>query len=854
MAFTEFTCRAGGSNLNAGTLDGVSEAAVAALVTYANGGWNSATGVFTPAAGNPVAAGVAVGQFASVYVDGSAAPTGFVGRITAVTTTTVTVSLSAKTGTPPTTNATARTLVVGGAWKGPNGADRFPINSANSSLTNVTGNLPRVNLKNDQTYVPTAQWSEGQAFTGAYYEGYTTAFGDGGFAVVDGGTGGASFNLLNVASGTPDIEYRYITFQNNGATGSSALVSGGGPSFYRCRFLNSRGNGFEGNSGNNQAVFVECEGSGCNQSNSVINGAGGAPFGGNSSSGNVLVRCYSHDNTAGANCHGYAAGASGTIVDSIFAGNAGCGINSGGVRVSIRGNVLYGNGSHGISISAGVAHVINDNILVSNGILSGGYGINGTWMKARNNAFYNNTSGQYSTLVTGDKSAITLTGSPFVSTSGLTPFQLNNTAGAGAACRAAGLGTYLVNGVVTALSAADVGALQHADPAQPATSDVRFGVGYAGGTLTGALALPAVNVVLAPTAYGFAGEFVGTLAPGTGPAAATLAVADDGDGTATATVGGSDPAAANAVYFAAVGSGVIPWTLAGTRGGDGAVSLSSPAGSWLFEVRSTLAGLTTVGQEVYAVVRQPGPPGVSDNADGTGVTASLAGFGAVPVVVELRDTAQDNWRDAGGRTGDGIVSIPAGDGAARVLLSRSYWVRVRYPAGSGTGVTAAAYVVPTQGRASTTFALILELQAELIRLDLPEIGGRVVRCIDPNGAGPQIVTHPAAWVYQAEPEGPGAVGDNRTYGIKIPIEVGISDRAAGGMDWVERLEWWLYVRHRLFDHFSRVPDTGFGYPQPAARKWEIRPGQVRADDPKKYEYRYQTLTFLADVDRDITGG
>src|SRR4051812_25946098 len=105
MAFTEFTVRSGGSNLYAGTLDGSAEASTTPLVSYTNGGWNSGTGVYTPASGNPVSAGVAVGQFASVYTDGSAAPTGFVGRIAAVSTTTITVSITAKSGTIPTTAA-----------------------------------------------------------------------------------------------------------------------------------------------------------------------------------------------------------------------------------------------------------------------------------------------------------------------------------------------------------------------------------------------------------------------------------------------------------------------------------------------------------------------------------------------------------------------------------------------------------------------------------------------------------------------------------------------------------------------------------------------------------------------------
>ena len=101
MAYTEFCCRSGGSNLNAGTRLGDStEPGTSASLTYANGTWVASTGVFSIAIGNPVTDGVAVGDFASVYANGSTV-TGFVGRVTARDTTTITVSLTAKSGTPP---------------------------------------------------------------------------------------------------------------------------------------------------------------------------------------------------------------------------------------------------------------------------------------------------------------------------------------------------------------------------------------------------------------------------------------------------------------------------------------------------------------------------------------------------------------------------------------------------------------------------------------------------------------------------------------------------------------------------------------------------------------------------------
>lgn len=67
-SFTEFCCRSGGSNLNAGTRTGnTTVPGTSANFTYASGSWVSGTGVFTVASGNPQSDGVAVGDFVSVY-------------------------------------------------------------------------------------------------------------------------------------------------------------------------------------------------------------------------------------------------------------------------------------------------------------------------------------------------------------------------------------------------------------------------------------------------------------------------------------------------------------------------------------------------------------------------------------------------------------------------------------------------------------------------------------------------------------------------------------------------------------------------------------------------------------------
>src|SRR5437667_2887639 len=143
--FTNFACRASGSNLNAGTRTGnTTVPGTAAALTYASGTWVQSTGVFTVASGNPSTDGLVAGDFASVYPD-AATVTPFVGRVTASSATTITVSLTAKMGTAPVDGTTNTTLKIGGAWKGPNGTSAFPFNLVDLSLTDAAGDFPRVN-------------------------------------------------------------------------------------------------------------------------------------------------------------------------------------------------------------------------------------------------------------------------------------------------------------------------------------------------------------------------------------------------------------------------------------------------------------------------------------------------------------------------------------------------------------------------------------------------------------------------------------------------------------------------------------------------------------------------------------
>jgi hypothetical protein len=366
MSFTNFCCRSGGSNLNAGTLTGnTTEPGTAASFTYASGNWVQSTGVFTVASGDPASDGVAVGDFASVYADGSTV-TGFVGRVTARDATTITVSGTAKSGTKPTDGTGDRTLKIGGAWGGPNGTESFPFNFIEETCTNSSDDVVRVNFKNDADYDITTAMSHTK--TGPiWFQGYTTSYNDGGKAAVDGGTSGASYVLLTMSgSGVAHTFLRDLIFKNNGATGTANGLDTSGAARtipIGCVVHDVRGNGFK------SQIAVECEAYNCNQSNSTITGGFFAQ-----TTGACFVRCIAHDNT-GSNNNGFYT----QISDARFVN---CIADSNGLNGFLCNNVLtafftgcdaYNNGADGIRTLTSPNVIYYDNC---NLIKNGGYGIN----------------------------------------------------------------------------------------------------------------------------------------------------------------------------------------------------------------------------------------------------------------------------------------------------------------------------------------------------------------------------------------------------------------------------------------------------------------------------------------------
>lgn len=176
---------------------------------------------------------------------------------------------------------------------------------------------------------------------------------------------------------------------------------------------------------------------------------------------------YIHDNGGDGWKRGLFTAGSLVVLDSTIAANATNSINwsqdTGGFLL-VRNSNLIGKGgsSNGISLTNSAASIT---VSLSNNIieLHGAYGMTAaaapTALIQRNNAFRSNTSGdRNATYFASSASDITLTGDPFTNAAG-GDYSLNNTAGAGAACRSAGFPGVTVSGT----GYADIGAFRHQD-------------------------------------------------------------------------------------------------------------------------------------------------------------------------------------------------------------------------------------------------------------------------------------------------------------------------------------------------------------------------------------------------------
>lgn len=358
MAFTNFYVQTTGSNLNSGSTN-----TDTSTFTYASGNWVASTGVFTVASGNPSSDGVAVGDFASVYANGSTA-TGFVGRVTARDTTTITVSLTAKSGTAPTDGTGDRTLKIGGAWAGMSGSVSFPFGFVQSTMVDTSNNPNKIWIKG--TYNVTAAMTHANVGP-TWFEGYTTTIGDEGEFTIDGGTSGASYVVLTFGANVLGLANFII--KNNGATGSADLMSvtGNSCSLRNGSLFNARRCVLRA-TGN--IKVCELEGYNGNISNSA--GFGVFSF---ATAGSSIERVVCHSSNNGANNIGIVLDTSLNLIDCIVFDIQGYGISSNGdTNQSFYNLTIHNTGNHNFYFSGG-SQVMSSSFTNCAFFKSGGYGI-----------------------------------------------------------------------------------------------------------------------------------------------------------------------------------------------------------------------------------------------------------------------------------------------------------------------------------------------------------------------------------------------------------------------------------------------------------------------------------------------
>jgi Right handed beta helix region len=374
-AFTEFYCNPStGSNVNAGSTEG------SPVYSETGGTFVASTRVFT-ALDSLDLSGVSVGMWMAGYTDGGTVAT-WVGRITAVndTTNTITVDATAKVGTYGDLTGNC-SVNVGGAWLGPSGAVAFPVGFVTGALVDSSGNVTRVNFKNNATY----NISSGLTANGGgtlVWQGYTTTPGDGGKCLIDGNQSGAGITILTISAGSQ--EFTDIRVSNSGATSGTGtygflLSNTSNILLNRCVAFEIREGGFGWATSNNHSIAVECEAYSCNEGNTTNLGG----FFVNATHRVTLRRCISHDNTAStaANGAGFVIGAPTALEDCIADTNSGPGIRCSSTLMSVESCDFYDNGGAGIEVtsSAGAVLTIENSNFISNGT----YGINNSSNNAR---------------------------------------------------------------------------------------------------------------------------------------------------------------------------------------------------------------------------------------------------------------------------------------------------------------------------------------------------------------------------------------------------------------------------------------------------------------------------------------
>jgi len=293
MAYKEFTCRAGGNNLNAGTFSGLIEEGVNPLLIFISGTWVNSTRTFTVpvASGDPRILGVTTGCYVSVYantphITGAA----IIGQVSGITSTTISLHASFWAGNSGNafvpSGADATTMRVGGAWLGPNGRDMFPFNTLNmANLRGTQGLWPRINFKNDQTY----NMATGihQAAGDITWMAYSGTFGDRGRSTFQFPTNSGNFTSMNFVNNNNHIAD--FNVYNNGNAGTTNYLVAGATVVER--ILATGGRAFAFGPGASVSMFIDCVAMNNNTTNTANVGAFN-----NISNAATYIRCVARDN------------------------------------------------------------------------------------------------------------------------------------------------------------------------------------------------------------------------------------------------------------------------------------------------------------------------------------------------------------------------------------------------------------------------------------------------------------------------------------------------------------------------------------------------------------------------------
>jgi hypothetical protein len=287
--------------------------------------------------------------------------------------------------------------------------------------------------------------------------GYTTYRMDGGptrpIIKADGVIDTFSLLIMGANSRVENIE-----FDGNSRTSSKGIGGGGaaGGIVVNCVGKNCT-NGFISGTNLDRTMAIRCYATTC--STAVVFLDVGC-FG-----------CVAHANTFTA--FG-TSGNAGTFTNCIAAGNTGASTDgfSFANYGSARNCVSYGNGRDGYRFTAlnNAAYAVNCVAQANTGTgFNPSAAMDGLYLY--NCAAHGNGTNYSASLLTQQKvNCLTLTGDPFTNAAGQ-DFSLNNTAGAGASCRAAGLlGAFPTIGTT---GYQDIGSAQHADPAAGGISRAR---------------------------------------------------------------------------------------------------------------------------------------------------------------------------------------------------------------------------------------------------------------------------------------------------------------------------------------------------------------------------------------------